>query len=253
VVADELVQLDQLPAAPLEPGGEALVQLRAGGLGHSVVGGVPDQQVAEAEAVLARQLRPIRANELLAHECGQPRRHLALAGAEGLDTAAVEDLSLDGAALEHPPLGRLKLVEPGRKQRPQRRRDRQSAVGLLGHDQDLRDEQRVAARGMGDPLAQLRRHARSDQLVDLVVRKRLEPQGHRPRCAALGKLRPRHAEKEKRRAGGEQPHVLDEVEEGLLPPLDVVENDNERCLLLEQLAEGPGDLLRRRAGRGLAE
>ena len=88
-------------------------------------------------------------------------------------------------------------------------------------------------------------HARSDQFVDLVVRKRLEPQRHRPRRAALGKLRPRHAEKEDRRAGGEQPHVLDEVEEGLLPPLDVVENDRRAAaLLLEQLAEGPGDLLR---------
>ena len=46
----------------------------------------------------------------------------------------MEDLSLDSPELEHPSFGRLELVEPGSKQRPQRRRDRQSAVGVLSHD-----------------------------------------------------------------------------------------------------------------------
>ena len=40
--------------------------------------------------------------------------------------------------------------------------------------------------------------------------------------------------------------MLDQVEEGLLSPLDVVEDDDERSGRLEQLAEGPGDLLTRR-------
>ena len=43
--------------------------------------------------------------------------------------------------------------------------------------------------------------------------------------------------------------MLDQVEERLLAPLDVVEDDDHRPLrrgLLERLAEGPGDLLRRR-------
>ena len=42
--------------------------------------------------------------------------------------------------------------------------------------------------------------------------------------------------------------MLDQVEERLLAPLDVVEDDHERPLrrsLLQRLAEGPGDLLRR--------
>ena len=38
--------------------------------------------------------------------------------------------------------------------------------------------------------------------------------------------------------------MLDQVEERLLAPLDVVEHDDERRLLLEQLPERPGDLLR---------
>ena len=47
--------------------------------------------------------------------------------------------------------------------------------------------------------------------------------------------------------------MLDQVEEGLLAPLDVVEDDHERRLLFQQLAERPADLLRRRPGIGLAQ
>ena len=50
--------------------------------------------------------------------------------------------------------------------------------------------------------------------------------------------------------------MLDQVEEGLLSPVDVVEHTDERSalgLLLEQLAEGPGDLLGRRALVRLSE
>src|SRR5207253_7427055 len=52
VVPDELV--DRLGADALEPVGEALVQIRARPLGHRLVGGLADQQVREAEALLAR-------------------------------------------------------------------------------------------------------------------------------------------------------------------------------------------------------
>ena len=37
--------------------------------------------------------------------------------------------------------------------------------------------------------------------------------------------------------------MLDQVEERLLAPLDVVEQNNERRLLLQQLAKRPSDLL----------
>ena len=155
MVAEELVQLDELGAVLLQPGCEALVELGAGRLRQRLVGGVADQQVAEAEAVLARELRPVRPDQLLAHERGQARRHLGLVGCERLDGAAVEDLALDRAALEHAPLGRLELVETGREQRLQRRRDDHVALRLAGHRQHLLDEERVAARGASDPLAQL--------------------------------------------------------------------------------------------------
>ena len=53
VVAENLVQLDQ-PSAFLDPAGEAFVQLGSCGFWEALVGDVTDQQVAEAEAVVAR-------------------------------------------------------------------------------------------------------------------------------------------------------------------------------------------------------
>ena len=46
---------------------------------------------------------------------------------------------------------------------------------------------------------------------------------------------------------------LDQIEERLLAPLDVVETDDERRLLLDQLAECPSDLVRARRLICLAE
>ena len=78
--------------------------------------------MAEAEAVLTGELWPVGADQLAPHERRQPWRHLRLLGCQCLHGAAVEDLALDRAALEHPPLGRVELVEPRRQQRLQRRR-----------------------------------------------------------------------------------------------------------------------------------
>ena len=63
-------------AVLFEPGGEALVQVGAGRLRQRVVGGVADQQVAEAERVLAGQVGPVGPDQPLADERGQPRRQL---------------------------------------------------------------------------------------------------------------------------------------------------------------------------------
>ena len=70
VVADDLVQLHEV-RVPVDPGGEALVEIRPGRLRQRVVGRVPDQQMAEAERVLARELRSVWPQELSAHERGQ--------------------------------------------------------------------------------------------------------------------------------------------------------------------------------------
>ena len=77
VVAEHLVQLDEIGSVLLEPVGETLVQLGSGGLRQRVVGCVSDQQVAEAERILAGKLRPVGTDELLAHQPRQARRHLS--------------------------------------------------------------------------------------------------------------------------------------------------------------------------------
>ena len=123
MVADDLVAFDERLAVVVEPVGEAGVQVGAERLGERVVGGVADQQVAEAVAVVAGDLRTVGTDELPADESGEPGRHLRLLGGERLHRAAVEDLALDGAPLEHRAFGLVELVEAGRQQRLQRRRD----------------------------------------------------------------------------------------------------------------------------------
>ena len=182
--------------------------------------------------------------------------HLGLLGCERLHGAAVEDLALDRASLEHAPLGRLELIQAGAEQRPQRRRDDHVALRLAGHCQHLLDEERVTARGASDLAAQLAGDPQRYQLVDLSVAQWLEPQRHRPGGAALGELRPRHAIHQDRCARGQERDVLDQVEERLLAPLDVVEHDHQRLLcrgVLQRLAERPCDLLRRRRRLRLAQ
>ena len=75
VVAEDLVQLDQALAVLLQPVREPLVQLGAGRLGKRVVSGVADQQVAEAKGIVPGKLRLVGADELLADERGEARRH----------------------------------------------------------------------------------------------------------------------------------------------------------------------------------
>ena len=84
-----------------------------------------------------------------------------------------------------------------------------------------------------------------DQLVDRRRGQRLEAQRDRP----VGALREElgRAMQTTRIGAAEESSAdaLDEVEEGLLAPLDVVEDDDERRLLLEQLAERPARSPRR--------
>ena len=76
MVADQLVQLDELRPVLFDPIGEAAVQLGTRRLGECVVGGVSEQQVVEAKGVLAGKLGLLGADQPLAHERGQPRRHV---------------------------------------------------------------------------------------------------------------------------------------------------------------------------------
>ena len=253
VVADELVQLDEGPLV-LEPVGEAAVQVCANGLRESVVGGVADEQVAEAEAVLAGKLGTFGADQLVPDECREPWQHLRLVRRERLHGAAVEDLALDGAALEH---ARAPAASSWSSRAA---RSARSVGGTSTSPSSVASasisvmKSGLPARPVGDPPAQILRQR--------VVRSARPPRRARAARSLSGtgqdgrrsssSGRAMHSEQQ-RRARREQSHRLDEVEERLLAPLQVVEADDERRLLLEQLAERPGDLVRARRTVALAE
>ena len=234
----------------LEPLGEAAVQFGAGRLRERVVGGVADQEVAEAVCVLAAAARPVGTDEIAPHERREARCHLVLLRCERLHRAAVEELPFDRAALEHPPLRLVELVEPRGEQRPQRRRHLDLSVSAASAA--------ISVRKSGLPPEA--RTIRSRSLVRHAVAESASASSAgsgSSRSAAgqpgAGRAAPaapcRGAGAARRR---EQRRRLDQVEECLLAPLDVVEDDHERRLLLQQLAERPGDLVRAGADVALA-
>ena len=263
VVAEDLVELDQVGAALLEPVGEALVQLGARRLRQRVVGGVADQQVAEAEGVLARELR----------RSGRT---------SSLRTSAVSrgaDLRLVGASAWTAPRWK---TSPSTAPRSSTRRSAGSSwsrraassawiVGgtvdvavarLLDQRDHLLDEQRVALGGLAIRVAQRRASRLAEARiisVRLVGAERLEQHGGRVQLAAAqpgrrssssGRAMQSSRIGASRREVGD---VLDQVEERLLAQWMSSKTHDERPLgaaCLEQLAEGPGDLLGR--GRRLA-
>ena len=152
--AEDLVHLDEIRPALVQPVGEALVELCANGLGETVVGGIADEQVPEAKGIVTRQLRAFGPDQLLADESRQSRHDRPVLG-QRLHRPAVEDLALDGASLEHRPLRLLQLVEARGKQGLQVGRDENIRTGVGGHRRHLRQEERIAAGRMSDPRAQL--------------------------------------------------------------------------------------------------
>ena len=109
---------------------------------------------------------------------------------------------------------------------------------------------------MGDLLPQSLWERVRDQLGDRLRRKWLQAKCDRPADSQLAELRSSHAQHENGSVPRKERQVLDQVEEGLFGPLQVVEDANQRrlaCALLEQLTEAPGDLLGRRGLLDLAE
>ena len=243
-----------------EPGREALVQFRPRSLRQRFVGRVADQEVAEAVCILARELRLVRPDELLADETVQAGLHLRFLGGEGLHGATVEDTPLDGASLQHSAFSWLELVDPRGEQGLNRSRHSDLAVARVLDERDhLLDEERIPLRRVADPLLEIRRERGVteqplQQLVGLGGAERLEQERRRVQLAAapalplVEELRPRDAEEQDRRLAREIGNVLEEVEEGRLAPVDVVEHrDDGRRLgrTLDQLPHCPGDLVAR--------
>ncbi len=160
----------------------------------------------------------------------------------------MEDLAGDGAPPEHGALPRLELVQPRRQQRAQRGRDGELSFrsALACDRQHLLDEERIATGSVGDLLAEPAGHVLREQRVDVLFLERFESKRYRPGSAPLDKLGPGETDEQDRGARRKERDVLDEVEQGLLGPLDIVEDDEERPLpggRFECLTEGPSDLV----------
>jgi hypothetical protein len=185
VVADDLVGslVAQLGRQPVRV---TPVQRRALPLRDRLVGRVANEDMAEAEAVVARHSRPIGPDHLLPHEREQMGADLAsLALRKKLeDSATVEEPSFDGAELDHRPLLPGEPIDRSRQQRLQGRRHLELAVSGLGvHRDELLDEEGVPLGGLDDPrpplggdLSELRH-----QCLAVRPRQRLERQQGRVR------------------------------------------------------------------------
>ena len=192
--------------------------------------------------------------------------------------ALVEHLAGHRGPFQHRPLGLVQPVEAGREQRLDAGRDPQ--VVQVGGDpvavqaaqpalldqggQQLLQEQRVALGRPGDPpggrLGQGHRPGQGGQQPGrLGVAERLQQQGGGVQLApgpagpVLQELRPGHGHQQDGGAAAVVGHVLDQVEQARLGPVEVVEHHHQRPppgQQLQQPPERPGRLLGR-AGGGL--
>ena len=105
---------------------------------------------------------------------------------------------------------------------------------VFEHPEHLLEEQRVAARGLGDPLCgpfleSVATQDRRDQFRALFIAERSERQRARvrgpasPRRPRVHQVGPRQAEQQDRDVVAPASEVLDQVEEGRLGPLEVVD------------------------------
>ncbi len=216
-------------------------------------------------ARLARDRRPRLAQQELAQEqVVEERVDVLDVRGEMLDRALPEHPADDGRALEQGLPGRRQVVDAGRDQRLERVRDAIRAAvraALDEHADRLLDEERVPLRALQEPLRKRRRQLAGracelgDELLDeqlaLLGGERLELDRRRahapstPSRTRIEELRTREADDQERRANPVR-EMLDEVEQRLLRPVDVLEVEDERLDVreaLHDLACGPGDLL----------
>jgi hypothetical protein len=225
VVADDLLVLrGAVSRRLLEERGELLVQPGARLLRQAAIGGVADEDVAEAVGVLAAEQLRVGEDDLLPQ---QPFERLgtvsrSASGVSARTAPQAEDAADHRRALEDLELGGREPVEPRREHGLDRGRqhdlrevaDRLPA-GAVQRDQPLveehprrlLDEERVALGGLGDARGDLRRDVVAEQVRDQRagrrLRERVEHDGPRRRRGRqerehLGQIGPGGADDEDR-------------------------------------------------------
>ena len=245
------------PAEPLDPlSGEPML-LGSSRTRDLAVGHVSHEQVPEGVFALSRDRGPALAtHELLPLEPVQ-----GLLGSRPFYACDLrsgpqpEHLAENRSVLKERLLLVGQRIEPGRHDSLHRLGERQLALSrqelaIGDHPDELLGVERVSARplqerglGLGRkdrPLEQGRQEARG-----LVVVERRERECERvrlpsaPARAAREQLRPSSADHENRNPAGPIHEVVDEVEQALVGPVQVFEDEDERPLLGECLEEAP--------------
>ncbi len=223
---------------------DRLVEIRSERLRHRLVHGLADEGVLEAEAVPRN--RDVRPDQATADELEHARlRGLTLRGRDQLqDGLEREAAAYDSGALEHGAFLEIQPVEPGVENAPDRAAQLDVLALLAGERGELLDEERVALGELGDALAHGRRRVeRVEEPSRVGFRECVEPHGRigvrHPLRPPLRELRAGEAEEQHRRRREADGEMLDQVEQGLLRPVDVVEHREERPLGGELLEQAP--------------
>ena len=228
----------------LEPGGGCAVASGASGAGDLGVADVSDQQVPEAVLALVLHRGGGRAtHELLARELVQRLLDVARVSLAHLGQGtAPEHLADHGGVLEQALALLREGVQPGGNQRLDRVRhllDHLPAVGQQAHE--LLREKGVASRPLQQRPLRLRRQHRAleqrgDQPRGLLVGQRGEVDGRRvaqpgrPGRMLLLQLRTRRTEHEQRHALRPIGEMLEERQQGIIGPVQVLEHEHRRAL-----------------------
>ena len=230
------------------------------------VGDVADERVQERILGFARDGRAaLAADELLPLERVQRLVELELdTAADRGQPCGPEDLADHGRVLHELLLGRRESVEAGRDHPLHGLGERQLAVGVelpavravneeaavLEHPHVLLGVERVPA-GPGQharlDLGRQQRllEQRAEQARGLLLGERRDRDGRRVALAAapagppLEELRPSGADDEQRHAGRPVGQVVDEVEQAVVGPVQILEHEHERPLLGQRLEQAP--------------
>ena len=246
-----------------QPLRELRVVLGAARLRQAAVGDLLDQHVLEPVRRLAGDRRAGLARDEVAQQ--QVVEHVfelvgVVLGREVVDRAGPEHTPDHGAALQNHLLARRQPVDARADQSLQRIGDAVAAVPALlqQHADGLLDEEWIAFGLVEQPRLDLPRDIvlREEcvgQLLALLTRERLELDGGGAHAAAapagphVEQLGTREAEDQERALAHPLREVVDQLEQGLFRPVDVLEDHDQRLdvgELVGELARGPGDLRR---------
>ena len=236
-----------------DPLSRPAMALRPGRARNGAVGNIANKHVPERVLALAGDGAAARtAHELASLERVHAILDLkAVAVADRRQSARPEDLSHDCGVLEQLLVVHIEGVEPRGDDPLHGSGKLELLPSTLGdHACELLGVKRVSTRALEQQRLHFRReHGTLEQRMyearGLLVRKRRERDRRRVRLAAAPARSPRHelrsrsADDEDGDVGEPVHEVIDEVEESVVGPVQVLEDEYERALLRERLEEPP--------------